>query len=168
MKKLLTIAAILLMTASVAQAQKTAFIRTDSILKVLPDYQRAQADLKAKADSYKADLEKDLKVIDDLYNSYQSQKQYLTSSARAAKEEQIISLEQALKDKQDKYFGAAGEIAKASEAVLGPIRERVNSIVRIYAQNNGYSMVVDLSAADHVIYHDANADITGIIIEKLK
>lgn len=149
-------------------AQKVAFIKTDSILSVVNEYKTAQVAISTKADALRAELEADLKTIDELFNLYQSQKQYLTASAKASREEQIIKLENALKEKQDKYFGENGEMSRTSASLLTPIKDRVNAVIKEYALENGYSMVVDVTAAGNIVYYDEGSDITGKIIEKLK
>lgn len=148
-------------------AQGVAFIKTDSILSVIPEYREAQDAIKAQADKYKSELESDLKIIDDLYNSYQQQKQYLTASSRTSRENQIIQLENSLKEKQEKYFGADGEMEKLTTAKLSPVRDRVNAAIKSYAREKGFTMVVDMTASTTIVYYDEKSDITGAIIEKL-
>ena len=166
MKRILTIAAFLMFFFQ-ANAQNTAFIKTDSILAAYPDYAAAQKAISAKADAYRAVLEADLKVIDELYNTYQSQKQYLNSSAKASREQQIITLENALKDKQNKYFGDNGIMEKTSAATLTPIKDKVNAAIKSFAVAHGYSMVVDISISSNIVYYDEKYDITDKIIEML-
>ena len=151
-----------------AGAQKVAFIKTDSILAACPDYIAAQKTISEKADTYRAELESALKLIDEMYNSYQSRKQYLSSSSRSTIEQQIISLENELKSKQEKYFGEGGEMEQASAALLTPIKDRINAVIKSYAVARGYSMVVDISVSSNIVYYDEKSDITRKIIVMLK
>jgi len=168
MKRILVIAAFLVVTAISVRAQKIGFINTDSVLTSIPDYVKAQAAIKAQANLYQEELEKDLKNIDELYNKYQSQKQYLSPTSCSSREQQIISLESDLKAKQEKYFGAKGEMTKKTETILAPIKKLVNEAISQYSKENGYSAILDIAATNGLIYHDESDDITGKIIDKLK
>lgn len=159
--------ALVLGAALSSGAQGVAFIKADSILSVIPEYKDAQNLIKDQADKYRQELEADLNAIDDLYATYQSQKQYLSASARTSRENQIIRLENTLKEKQDKYFGADGEMEKLSTTMLGPVRDRVNAAIKSYAREKGFTMVVDLTASTTIVYYDEKSDITGAVIEKL-
>jgi len=168
MKRFFTIAFLLLMTCSFARAQKVGFINTDSVLTSIPDYKMAQDTLKAQSAKFQAELENDLKTIDNLYNKYQEQRQYLSTASCVSREQQIIALENALKEKQESYFGEKGEMNKRSAALLDPIKKKVNEAIEVYSKEKGYSAIVDLVAVTGIIYYDKANDITGIIIEKLK
>lgn len=168
MKRILTIAFLLLMTCSFAQAQKIGFINTDSVLTSIPDYASAQDSLKKLSAKMQAELEKDLQTIENLYNKYQEQRQYLSTSSCVSREQQIISLENALKEKQESYFGDEGQMTKKSEALLNPIKEKVNAAIEKYSKENGYSAIFDVVAASGLIFYDKSNDITKIIIDKLK
>lgn len=167
MKRLFAISLVTFAFALAAQAQSVAFVKTDSLLKSLPDYTAAQKTLSAKADGLRAELENDLKAIDELYNSYQSQKQYLSSSSRAAAENRIITMEDALKEKQESYFGEDGQMARATATLLAPIRKKVDAAIKAYSVEHGCVMVVDLSAGASIVYYNPAADITDKIIKIL-
>jgi len=168
MKKLFLIAAFLIVTVLSVQAQKIGFINTDSVLTVIPDYSKAQDTLKALAKTYRAELESDLQKIDELYTKYQQQKQYLSPASCATREQQIITLENAVKEKQTKYFGDNGQMSKRSEQLLTPIRTKVSSIIKQFSQENGYSAIIDLAAVSGLVYYNETEDITKKIIDKLK
>lgn len=168
MKRLILTFVLVSAAALSSGAQGVAFIKTDSILSVIPDYGTAQNLIKLQADKYRAELESDLQVVENLFNNYQSQKQYLSASSRSSREEQIIQLEDEMKAKQEKYFGEGGEMEKLTSSLLSPIREKVNAAIRSYAIEKGYSMVIDMTASAAIVYYDEKSDITDAIIEKLK
>lgn len=151
-----------------AKAQKVGFINTDSVMVALPEYQAAVSQLDAKANQYKQELEASLKVVEQMYNSYQSQKSYLSSSQRASIENEIINKEQQVKRSQDAYFGAQGEMAKASEQLLAPIRQKVSDAVAAFSLQHGYSLVIDLAVNAGIIYKNEADDLTKAIINILK
>ena len=169
MKKLFMILAVALLSVSMlqAQSQKIGFINTETVLKELPEYQNAQKSLEQLTEKYKAEIEADLKVIDQLYTTYQNQKAYLSSSQRSTAENKIITKEQEMKKKEDGYFGSEGTLAKKSEELLTPIREKVDKAVRNYCEENGFTAIIDLAGSGNIVYYDAKLDITQAIIKQL-
>lgn len=165
MKKLFLVFALAFAAIVPAKAQKVGFINTDSVLLAIPEYKTAIEQLDAQADKYKNQLDQELQIIDRLYNSYQSQKSYLSSSQRTSIENDIISREQQLKTKQDQYFGQDGVMAKQSESLLSPIRTKVTNAIASYAEANGYSMIVDTAVSTGIVYKRDSDDITSAIIK---
>ena len=168
MKKLFFTLVIAVAAILPANAQKIGFIDTDSVLNALPDYQAAVKKLDAQAEQYRQQLDADYQVIDQIYNAYQNQKARLTTAQRSNVENDIIQREQQLKEKQEQYFGAEGAMAKASEKLLTPIRNRVEKAVSQYAVANGYSLILDLAVTGGIVYKRDSDEITGAIIKMLK
>lgn len=168
MKKLSLFILFALAAVIPAKAQKIGFINTDSVMVALPEYQAAIIQLDARAEQYKQELETSLKTVEQMYNSYQSQKSYLSSSQRSGIENEIITKEQEVKKRQESYFGAQGEMAKVSEKLLSPIRQKVSDAVAAYSLQNGYSVVIDLAVNAGIIFKNEADDITNAIIKILK
>lgn len=165
MKKLLLVFAVVLAAVLPAKAQKVGFINTDSVLLAIPEYQTAIEQLDAQADKYKSQLDQELQVIDRLYTSYQSQKSYLSSSQRTSIENDIVNKEQQLKARQEQYFGQDGVMAKQSESLLSPIRNKVTNAIASYATANGYSMIIDTAVNTGIVFKRDSDDITSAIIK---
>lgn len=165
MKKLFLVFAFAIAAVFSANAQKVGFINTDSVLLAIPEYQTAIAQLDSQAEKYKNQLDQELQIIDRLYNSYQSQKSYLSTSQRTSIENDIVSKEQQLKAKQEQYFGQDGVMAKQSETLLSPIRDKVSKAISSYAASNGYSMIVDIAVNNGIVYKRESDDITSAIIK---
>ena len=168
MKKMFFTRVVALAAVLPAGAQKIGFIDTDSVLNSIPDYQAAVKKLDAQAEQYRSQLDAELQVIDQIYNTYQAQKARLSTTQRTNYENEIISREQQLKEKQESYFGAEGVMAKNSEKLLAPIRNRVAKTVEQYAAANSYSVIFDLAVTGGVVYMKKSDDITETIIKMLK
>ena len=164
MKKLL-IAAALLLAAFSAQAQKVALINTDSILERIPAYVTAQNQLNALNDKYRATIDTEMGRIETLYQNYQANRASMSASQRQAAEEEIISKERVVQEKQRIYFGEDGIMAKKAEELLAPIRDRVNRAVEAVAKQGGYDLVLDLAVLQGVIYKRDAIDLTEIVTQ---
>lgn len=151
-----------------AYAQKVGYVNSETILNSLPAYKSAQQTLESLALQYKNDLDSQLSRVEDLYNSYQESKNYLSSSQRQARETEIISAERRVKQKQEEYFGENGAISRKQAELLDPIRKDVEEAIDAFASANGYVMVIDITNAPGVMYLDPKADITQQIISIIK
>lgn len=165
MKKTLITIALLVAAAISAQAQKVGLINTDEILNRIPAYVSAQEQLNALNDKYKASIETEMGRVQTLYENYQASRSTMNASQRQAAENEIISRERVVQEKQRIYFGEDGIMAKKSEELIGPVRERVNAAVEIIAKKGGYDLILDLAALQGVIYKNNAIDLTDLVVE---
>lgn len=164
MKKLLA-PIIMLLAFTSLNAQNIACINTENILKEIPQYVSAQEELTVLSDKYKAIIEKEVGEIETLYNDYQQKKAAYSQAQRTAAENEIISREKSVQEKQKIYFGESGIMAKKSDELLLPIKKKVDSAISMAAKAGGYAMVLDLSAMPGVVYSEGLTDISDIVIQ---
>ena len=129
MKKSFLVIVALLMFIGTAGAQKIGYINTESILSEIPAYTAAQSQLEALSDKYKAQIETELGKIETLYQNYQASRNSMSASQRQNAENEIISKERVVQEKQRIYFGEDGIMAKKAEELLAPIRTRVDKAI---------------------------------------
>ncbi|MCK9625083.1 MAG: OmpH family outer membrane protein [Bacteroidales bacterium] len=164
---LITFSAIFLCVFSM-NAQKIGYINTELILNEIPEYQVAQQQLNDLADKYKSAIESEIGKIDVLYKNYQSQKSSLSIAQQQVRENEIISKEKSVKEKQNIYFGEDGVMSKKSEELINPIQKRVQNAIELVARREDYVLVIDLSVAAGVVYSNDKYDLTTEIINILK
>lgn len=165
MKRTLIAIAVLLAATFSAGAQKVGLINTDQILERIPAYVAAQEQLNALSDKYKATIDTEMGRIETLYQDYQEKRAAMSAAQRQAAENEIISKERVLQEKQKIYFGEDGIMAKKAEELLAPIRDRVNRAVEAVAKQGGYDLVLDLAAMQGVVYKRESIDLTNIVAE---
>ena len=165
MKKILIALVALLACFGSVRAQKIGYINTENILSEIPAYVSAQQQLEALSDKYKAAIETELGKIETLYQNYQSNKNSMSSIQRQNAENEIISKERVVQEKQKIYFGEDGIMAKKAEELLAPIRDRVNRVIEAVAKKGGYDLVLDLAALQGVVYKRDAIDLTEIVTE---
>jgi outer membrane protein len=167
MRKLLIIAALLAVSFQLG-AQKIGYMNTETILSKIPAYTAAKEKLDALNSQYKAKVENEYKAIEQMYNRYQSSKASLNEYQRSQKENEIINKEKAAKELQKSYFGQDGYMQKKTDELLSPIKDRVQNAINQLAKQEGYSLVIDLAAAQGVIYNNPQHDLSSKIINMLK
>lgn len=168
MKRKLFLASLFLLFAFCANAQKNAYVNTETILSQMAEYNVAAEKLDNLSNQYKMLVEREMKNVEQLYNSYMSQKSSLSESQRATREQQIIDREKQAKELQKKYFGQDGQMQKVSEDLMNPIQQKVQAAIDKVAKARGFVFVFDLSLMQGVVYSDPQYDITDLVINELK
>lgn len=168
MKKVFIILAVCFMTGLSASAQSVGYVDTEKILSCIQEYLDAQNELNNLADKYKADIQKDADELDALYRDYMSKKTSMSASQQQAKENEIISKEKALQEKEDNYFGEQGVLTKRSEKLISPIQEVVEDAIQKVAESRGCSMVIDVTVATGIVYKNSKYDLTNAVIDYLR
>lgn len=149
--------------------QNIAFVNTETILKSIPEYTAAQEYLNNLSEKYKAALEQEIEKIDVLYQNYQKNKASMPVSQRTAAEEEIISKEKVVKEKQNIYFGEDGIMYKKSEELLSPIKKKVDAVIEsIINVQGGVDLVIDLAANQGMVYYNKSRDLTEKVMETYK
>ena len=168
MKKVFIILAVCFMTGLSASAQSVGYVDTEKILSCIQEYLDAQNELNNLADKYKADIQKDVDEIDAIYRDYMNKKTSLSAAQQQAKENEIISKEKAVKEKEENYFGEQGILTKRSEKLISPIQEVVEEAIQKVAESRGCSMVIDVTVATGVVYKNSKYDLTNAVIDYLR
>ena len=168
MKKVFIILAVFFMTGLSAAAQSVGYVDTEKILSCIQEYLDAQNELNNLADKYKADIQKDVDEIDAIYRDYMNKKTSLSAAQQQAKENEIISKEKAVKEKEENYFGEQGILTKRSEKLISPIQEVVEEAIQKVAESRGCSMVIDVTVATGVVYKNSKYDLTNAVIDYLR
>jgi outer membrane protein len=167
MKQFLFILAFVLGTCSIASAQKTGYINTETILNKIPAYKTAQGQLERLSQQYQKEIESGYQKVDDLYKAYQGDKVLLTEDMKKRREDEIINKEKEVKELQRKHFGQDGTLAKKNEELLKPIQDKVMNAVKEVATEDGYAVILDTSNNPTVVFINPKYDISDKIIAKL-
>lgn len=166
MKKIILALTVLLASFSMADAQKVAYVNTETILAAIPAYEAAQVTLEALEDKYKAAVETELGKVEALYQNYQSTRHSMTAQQRQNAENEIIAKERVAQEKQKIYFGEDGIMAKKAEELLNPIRKNVEKAIEDVARSEGYDLVIDVAALQGVVYKNETLDISRRVIDR--
>ena len=81
-----------------AFAQKYASVNTEYIMKNIPDYAQALAQLEKQSSDWQKELEAKFAEIDKMYKTYQQEAYLLPDNLKRKREEEIIAKEKEVKD----------------------------------------------------------------------
>ncbi len=167
MKKLFLILVLLSAFTVTATAQMAAFVNTDAILSKIPEYTQAQQQLERLKSQYEVQLEREVAEIENLFKRYQSEKSMLNDLQRQSKENEIITKERAVKERQIEIFGQDGVMASRSKELLDPIKDVVQGAIDITAREAGAVIVFDLATVQGIIFTDPRGDLTQRVLNRL-
>lgn len=167
MKKLIFLAVLLLSLPIATAAQNAGYVNTVTILEEIPEYTQAQQQLERLKSQYDAQLQNEVKVIENMFNQYQAEKSRLNELQRQSRENEIISKERSLKEREQEIFGQDGIMSAKSKELLDPVKDLVQSAIDYIAKEKGFHMVFDISASQGIIFKDPKADITPDVMKRL-
>jgi outer membrane protein len=167
MKKIILIIALVIGAFSISNAQKFAYVDTDYILKNIPDYNDAQAEIDDLAAQWQKEIEKKFSEIDAAYKKYQADAVLLPEDMKRKREEEIVQLEKDAKNLQKKYFGQEGDLFKKRQELVKPIQEKVYNAIEEISNANNYAMVFDKAGSTTILYVNARYDISDEVLDEL-
>ena len=103
MKKFLLSCAVLFLAVGGAYAQSYIFVNSEKVFKSQNDYNTAIQQLDDLAKQYQKNVDDAYQTLEEAYSNYQAQKNYLSETKRAAKEQEIAAkrrAEEAEKERQ--------------------------------------------------------------------
>lgn len=166
MKKILTIAVLLLATLTI-QAQKFALIDMEYVLKNIPAYERANEQLNQASLKWQAEVEALNTEAQTLYKNYQNEVVFLSQEQKKEKQETIMAKEKQASELKKKYFGPEGELYKKRESLMTPIQEEIYNAVKEISDLRGYSLVLDRASDTAIIFGSPKIDISNEVLQKL-
>lgn len=166
----LTLAVVLMMSASAASAQKFGRVDLAAIVPNMPEFKEAQTNLEAYGKDLQDQLEQILVEYNTLYAEYEKNAATLSDSVRQLKEREIMEIQQRYTDFQQI---AQQDMQKKEAEVMNPIYEKANEAVKKVSSAGGYLVVFstanNLPSSAGLAYFDEAAltDITSLVKAEL-
>lgn len=149
------------------QAQKYALLDMEYILKNIPAYERANEQLSQVSKKWQAEVEALNTEAATIYRNYQNEIVFLSQEQKKARQEAIMEKEKEAAELKKKYFGPEGELFKKREALMTPIQDEIYNTVKEIAELRSYSLVIDRSSDNGIIYGSPKVDISNEVLQKL-
>jgi outer membrane protein len=161
---------VLLAVALTAQAQqRIGYVNSTKIFQELPAAQDAQRRIDAMGKPLQDSLEAMQKNLQGQYEEYQKKEALYNEATKKAAQQQLIEYERRVQEFRVEKFGQDGQLAKASEQIINPIRERIKTAIATVAKEEKYNFVFDKTEQIQILlYGDPKDDITFKVIDRLK
>jgi outer membrane protein len=126
---------------------------------------KAQEKFMAEVNKRQKEFEEKQKSLADAQNKLQTQDKALSDTAKADLNRQIDRLNTDLQRMND---DAQKELGDFQQQLFRPIMEQTQKVLQAYSNENGFSVVFDVSSqANSIIYADNVSDITTEIIRRV-
>ncbi|MBL6867970.1 MAG: OmpH family outer membrane protein [Cryomorphaceae bacterium] len=149
-------------------AQRYGVVDTDYILKNLPEYAQAKAQVDQLSTQWAGEvsaLQSDLQSLKDALAA----EQILLSPEKLEKREAaIVQKAEELLALQQKYFGPEGMLFEKRTQLVQPIQDKVFGAVQALAQKRKLELVLDKSAQSGVLFVEKEKDYSEEVLNSLK
>lgn len=157
----------LLLTTTVAQAQRIAFVDTKYILGKLPEYEAAQQELDRFSTQWQKEIEGRYEQIKRLRDAYNAEAILLTDEMKRTRTEEIEKKEREARDLQKKRFGPNGDLFKKRQELIQPIQDRIYQAVKEVA-GTSYVAIFDIgSQSNNILFASDKYDKSDSVLRKL-
>lgn len=167
LQKLALTLAMVVMIPMVNYAQKFAYVDTEYILSLLPDYKSAQKKLNEIAEQWQKEVDGKYEAIDKMYKEYQAEKILLTPEQQKVREDEIISKEKEAKKFQQDKFGYEGELFKKRQELVKPIQDKVFETIQKIAKDDALDFIFDKSSDMTMLFSNAKYDKSDNVLTAL-
>ena len=172
MKKILIPAIVLLLLFGVAvqaQTQKIGYVNSTKIFQEFPEALDAQKKIDAIGRPLQDSLDAMQRELQSRYEDYQKKESMMNDAAKRTEQQKLVEMERRANEYRVEKFGQDGELARQTEKIINPVREKIKTAIAQVAKEEKYSFVFDKTDQIQVLlYGDPNQDITFKVIDKLK
>jgi outer membrane protein len=145
-----------------AQTGKVAVINIQGAIVSTKDGQKAAAELNAKTEPKKKELEQKQNEINALQDQFNKGQNTLSDTT---KNDLYKNIEDKKKRLQRDVEDAQAELEQEQQKVLQQLGQKMMAVIERYARDNGYTLVVDVSNPQTpVLYASPSIDITKEIV----
>lgn len=167
MKKIFGTLIILFGLASIASAQRYAYVDTQYILDNVPDYQDAQAELDRLAEDWMKEIESAFALVEQKRREYETEKILLPEEIKTQRLKEINKLDAEARTLQKQRFGVGGDLFLKREELVKPIQDQIFNAIQSIAEERNFAFVFDKANQSNLLYADPKYDISDQVLRKM-
>lgn len=150
-----------------SHAQRFAYVDTEYILDMLPEYRSAQKQLESLSADWEKEIEKRQAAIDKMYKDFQAEQVLLTEELRKKREQEIKDKEKELRDYRNQKFGYEGELFKKRQELIKPIQDKVFEAVQKVAKQGALDFIFAKGSEMIMLFSNAKYDKSDEVLTEL-
>lgn len=164
MKKLSVLFAAVMMFMSVgfAKAQKVASLDLQGVLNLMPEKIKADEQLMALNNTKKAEIEKEIAKVQDLFKKYSEEAPKQTPQVNEQRDAEIQKMQEKVRQMQ---AAAQKDLGEKTDAAYGPIEKKFNDALTRAAKANGWEFIFDANSMG--LIYKAGPDATAAVKKEL-
>lgn len=144
------------------------YVDMDYILKNVPEYQEASAQLTSKIQQWKSELELKRKAIDEMKKNLENERPLLTKDLIDERLAEIQYEEEQLLKLQQKRFGPAGDMITMKRQLIKPVQDQVFSAVQEIGETRKYDFIFENSSDALLLFSAKRHDISDRVLMMIK
>jgi outer membrane protein len=148
-------------------AQKFGYVDMSYILKQMPEYKEAQAEIDKLAKGWEAEIADMYADVEQMEATLKAEEVLLTADLKKERQAEIDRKMKELKDYQKEIFGYDGLYFLKKKELIKPVQDKVFEATEKVAKNNRLQIVFDKSGELVMIYTDPIHDYTDYVLEEL-
>ncbi|MEO0123808.1 MAG: OmpH family outer membrane protein [candidate division WOR-3 bacterium] len=148
-----------------AKEQKIGFVESSKILTQYQATSSATQEFNEYVNACRDSAAKLQLTVQNLKSEFDAQKLMLSEEARLKKLDEIDKYNQIYNKYLQDVFGPGGKIEQKNDELMAPLLKKINDAVAKIAQQEGFSMVIDLS--EDIFYASPELNITDLVINEL-
>ena len=165
----LIVAGLLFCAGTAPSQQRIAFVNSSKIFQELPAAQDAQKRIDGIGKPMQDSLETMKRDLQDKYAEYQKKEALYNDATKKTEQQKLLEQERAVQEFQVTRFGQDGILARHSEQIINPIRDRIKAAIGAVAKEMKYNFVFDKTEQIQILlYGDPKDDITFKVIDRLR
>lgn len=167
MKKIISLAIVMMSFIAATNAQRYAIIDTKYILEKIPEYKDADKKLKDISTQWQKEIDDKQAELDKLYKNYDAEQFMLSDELKKKRETELFNKEKEVRDLQKKRFGYEGDLFKERQRLVKPVQDKVYNAIQKIAVAHSYDFVLDKSEGITVIFADPKLDKSEDVLREL-
>lgn len=147
--------------------QRIAYVDTEYILDLMPEYRSAQKQLDIMSEEWQKEMEKKLAEIEKMEKEYQAEQVLMTEDMRKKREAEIQAKKTELKEFRNKKFGYEGELFKKRQELIKPIEDKVYDAIQQVAKKSALDIIFAKGGELLMLYCNAKYDKSDEVLAEL-
>ena len=146
-------------------AQKFGHIKSQEILNIMPDYTKAQNEIKAEEKQYMDEIQRASDELNKKYAAFQEEQANLPQNIKDRRMKELQELnEKGMQFQQD----AQQQLNQSWMQKLEPIAKKIDDAIKAVGQEGGYVYIFDLNSTNiPYVSETLSTDVTGAVKAKL-
>lgn len=152
---------------SAQRSIRIGYIDTEYVLESVPEYQSAVSELDSKVNTWKSDIEKKLKAVEEKKKQLNNESVLLTKELYEERMEDILFEESEILDYQRKRFGPNGDLFLQKKQLIQPVQDQIFTAVQDIAKNKNFDFIFDKSSDVVMLYSANKYDVSDLVIRSI-
>lgn len=167
MKKIFILILLLGTAFATVHAQRFAYVDTEYILDMLPEYRSAQKQLEQLSADWEKEIEKKQAAIDKMYREFAAEQVLMTEDMRKKREQEIKDKEKELREFRTLKFGYEGDLFKKRQELIKPIQDKVFEAIQKVAKAGALDFIFAKGSEMIMLYANAKYDKSDEVLTEL-